>query len=47
MSTITTWMRTLALGLRALSAACWTFFALASSVSEVIARGEPFARFTS
>ena len=43
MSPITTWMRALALGLGALWAAWWTFFALASSVGEVIARGEPFS----
>ena len=44
MSSITTWMRALALGLGALRAAWRTFFALASSVGEVSARGEPFIR---
>jgi hypothetical protein len=39
MSSITTWRRALALGVGGLWAACWMFFALASSVDEVIAQG--------
>lgn len=43
MSARTTWTRVLGLGLGAIWAAWWTFFAVASSLGEVFSRGHAFS----